>query len=74
MLNAPYRILNDDHTQSETRDVGYHINNRYIQSGIQVEFDVWSKFDISALKLNETQLDVPEEYFYEVIWGLIVDG
>ncbi|MBA7487021.1 hypothetical protein ES707_22583 [subsurface metagenome] len=64
----------EEHIESETRDVALHVNNRYIQAEIQVEFDVWSKFDITALKLNETQLEVPEEYYDELLWGLIVDG
>lgn len=60
--------------QSETRDVGLHVNNRYIQAEIAITFDIWSKFDISALKLNETQLGTPEEYYDELLWQMIVDG
>jgi hypothetical protein len=64
----------DESIQSETRDVGLHINNRYIQAEIAITFDIWSKFDITALKLNETQLDTPEEYYDELLWQMIVDG
>ena len=68
-------ILHDEEfIRSQTRDVGIHINNRYIQSEIQIEFDVWSKFDISSLLLNETVLDAPEEYYDELLWNLLVDG
>lgn len=69
------RVNHDEEfIESETRDVGLHINNRYIQAEIQIEFDVWSKFNITALRLNETQLETPKEYYDELLWGLIVDG
>ena len=69
------RVNHDEEfIRSQTRDVGLHVNNRYIQAEIEINFDVWSKFDISALKLNETELDTPEEYYDELIWQLLVDG
>lgn len=69
-----FRAEHHEFVESRTRDVALHINNRFIQTEIQVEFDVWSKFDISALKLNETQLETPKEYYDELLWGLLVDG
>ena len=69
------RVNHDEEfIQSETRDVALHVNNRYIQAEIEIEFDVWSKFDISALKLNETELDYPEEYYDDLLWLLLVNG
>ena len=71
-----YIHINHDHNDitSETRDVALHVNNRYIQSEIQIEFDIWSKFNISAVEIDELELQTPEEYYDELMWQLLVDG
>ncbi|MHA1195768.1 MAG: hypothetical protein ACTSRH_04435 [Promethearchaeota archaeon] len=70
-----FKVNHDWETKrSITRDVALHVINRYIQAEIEVTFKIFSKFDISALKQNETDLQLPQEYYNDLAWQTTVDG
>jgi hypothetical protein len=62
--------------QSITQPVGLQVTNRYIQTEIQVVFDIWTSYEITPLE-NEAEdydLEKPQEYYDEVAWSSVVDG
>ncbi len=63
-----------DTIQSQTRQVGLHVTNRYIQAELSVKFKLYTQFKIEIAETEEADLDLPEEYYDELLWQMIVDG
>lgn len=66
--------LDDDNRQSQTRQVGLHVTNRYVQTEFSVKFKLFTSFKIDLADTEEQELELPEEYYYELIWQMLVDG
>jgi len=69
-----YIVTNNDEIQSETRPVALHVTNRYIQAEVTIVFKLYTSFTITPLDVEEPDLELPEEYYDELIWQSIVDG
>ena len=55
-----------------TRPVALQVVNRYIHVEIGIDFDVWSKFNITAAEVeDDTPLQPPEEWDEADIWGIL---
>lgn len=65
---------NIDEKQTKTRPVALHVTNRYIQAEITIVFKLFTSFTITPLDVDEPELEIPEEYYNETIWQMIVDG
>lgn len=63
-----------DLIRTEHRSVALHVTNRYIQSEIAINFRIWTAYDISALIEDDPNLEIPEEYYDDIVWDASVDG
>ncbi len=59
---------------SETRPVALHVTNRYVQMEFAVKFKIFTGLKINMAVTEEQDLDLPEEYYYELLWQALVDG
>ncbi len=69
-----YVVVGTASQESETRQVGLHVTNRYIQAEFSVKFKLFTGFEINLIDTEEQELDLPEEYYDELLWQLLVDG
>jgi len=69
-----YVLLDGTNTMSQTRQVGLHVTNRYIQTEFSVKFKLFTSFQIVIPETEEQELELPEEYYYELLWQMIIDG
>lgn len=60
--------------KSETRDVGLHVTNRYIQAEIAITFLLYSSFTITPTNVTGADLQIPQEWYDELLWQMIIDG
>lgn len=75
LLKLGSKVVDDnDEVQSQTRQVGLHVTNRYIQTEFSVKFKLFTSFRIHLADTEEPDLDLPEEYYDELIWQILVDG
>ena len=69
-----YVVKDIDEKQSITRQVALHVTNRYVQAEVSIVFKLFTSFTITPLDVDEPELEVPKEYYDELIWNTIVDG
>lgn len=69
-----YVVKNIDEKKTITRPVALHVTNRYVQAEITIVFKLFTSFTITPLDVDEPELEVPEEYYDELIWNTVVDG
>ena len=67
-------VKNNRASISETKPVALHIQNRYIQSDIFVNLDVWTAYDIVVKPGNTIPLEPPQEFYTDLTWLSIVSG
>ena len=69
-----YVVKDIDEKKTITRPVALHVTNRYVQAEITIVFKLFTSFTITPLDVDEPELEVPEEYYDELIWDTVVDG
>jgi len=67
-------VTNLDEKQSVTRPVALHVTNRYVQAEVTIVFKLFASFTVTPLDVEQPDLEVPEEYYDELIWDTVVDG
>ena len=59
---------------SHTRQVGLHVTNRYFQVEFAAKFKLFTGFEIKLADTEEPELELPKEYYDELLFQLLVDG
>lgn len=67
-------VKNNRLSRSETKPIALHVQNRYIQSDIFVNFDIWTAYDMVIKPGNTIPLDPPQEFYTDLTWLSIVSG
>jgi len=69
-----YLVTGTPSQESATRQVGLHVTNRYIQVEFAVKFKLFTGFEINLADTEEQDLELPQEYYDELLYQLLVDG
>jgi len=59
---------------SVTEPVALHVTNRYVQPELAVTFNVWTSYNIIISESDTPELDLPSEYYDELVFDSVVDG
>ena len=69
-----YLVTGTPSQESATRQVGLHVTNRYIQVEFAVKFKLFTGFEINVADTEEQDLELPQEYYDELLYQLLIDG